>query len=140
LKISREVKTAVLVVSGILLFIYIFNYLKGEDIFNSSRTFYTIYENVEGLEPSSPVTISGNIVGKVRDIKFKDDGSGKLLVSLLLDNNFEFSKNSKAELYEAGLIGGKAVAIIPAFDDAEIARKGDFLEGTVKAYSLTRKD
>jgi phospholipid/cholesterol/gamma-HCH transport system substrate-binding protein len=133
LKISREVKTAVLVVSGILLFIYIFNYLKGEDIFNSSRTFYTIYENVEGLEPSSPVTISGNIVGKVRDIKFRDDGSGKLLVSLLLDNNFEFSKNSKAELYEAGLIGGKAVAIIPAFDDAEIARKGDFLEGTVKA-------
>lgn len=133
MKISREVKTAVLVVSGILLFIYIFNYLKGENILDSSRTFYTIYDNVEGLETSSPITISGNIVGKVQEISFKEDGSGKLLVKLLLDNDFEFSKNSKAELYEAGLIGGKAVAIIPAFDNAEIAKRGDFLEGTVKA-------
>src|SRR5690606_38960362 len=42
-------------------------------------------------------------------------------------------KNSKAQLYEAGLIGGKAVAIIPAFDNAEEAKSGDFLQADVKA-------
>lgn len=100
---------------------------------DSSRTFYTVYDNVEGLAPSTPVTINGLKVGKVQEIGFAEDGSGKLKVKLLVDSDFEFSKNSKTELYETGLIGGKAIAILPAFDKAENAKKGDFLVGTVKA-------
>lgn len=133
MKISREVKVGALVLSGIILFIYGFNYLKGKDLFNSSDTFYTEYNNVEGLVPSTPVTINGLKVGKVTAIGFKGDGSGKLSIQLMVDSNFEFSKNSKAELYETGLIGGKAIAIIPAFDGAEKAEEGDVLEGRVKA-------
>ena len=133
MKISREVKTAILVISGILLFIFLFNYLKGENILDSSRTYYALYDNVEGLAPSTPVTINGMNVGKVKDIAFRGDGSGQLQVTLLIDNDFQFSKNSKAQLYDLGLIGGKAVAIIPAFDNAEIAKSGSYLETTVKA-------
>ena len=133
MKITREVKTAVLVISGILLFIYLFNFLKGNDILDSSRTYYAIYDNVEGLAPSTPVTINGLNVGKVQDITFTEDGSGKLLVKLVVEEEFDFSKNSEAQLYEAGLIGGKAIAIIPAFDNAEKAVKGTYLKGTVKA-------
>ncbi len=133
MKITREVKTAVLVISGLLLIIYLFNYLKGENLLDSSRTFYAVYDNVEGLAPSAPVTISGNVVGKVQEIAFTDDASGKLQLTLMVDNDFEFSKNSKAEIYEAGLIGGKAIAIVLANDGSEVAVDGDFLEGTVKA-------
>jgi phospholipid/cholesterol/gamma-HCH transport system substrate-binding protein len=133
LKISREVKTAVLVISGILLFIFLFNYLKGENILDSTRTYYAVYDNVEGLAPSTPVTINGMNVGKVKSIAFKGDGSGQLLVTLLVDNDFQFSKNSTAQLYDLGLIGGKAIAIIPAFDNAENAKTETFLETKVKA-------
>lgn len=133
MKITREAKTAILVISGILLFIYLFNFLKGNDILDSSRTYYAIYDNVEGLAPSTPVTINGLNVGKVQDITFTKDGSGKLLVKLVVEEEFDFSKNSEAQLYEAGLIGGKAIAIIPAFDNAEKAVKGTYLKGTVKA-------
>ncbi len=133
MKITREVKTAVLVISGIFLFIYLFNFLKGNDIFDSSRTYYIVYDNVEGLTPSTPVTINGLNVGKVLEIGFTDDGTGKILVKLMVDNEFEFSKNSEAQLYEAGLIGGKAIAILPAFDNADNATKGAYLKGTVKA-------
>lgn len=132
MKISREVKTAVLVISGILLFVFLFNYLKGENIFDSSRTYYVLYDNVEGLAPSTPVTINGMKVGKVKNIAFNGDDSGKLLVTLLVDNDFQFSKNSKAELYDISLLGGKAVAIIPIYDDAEVAASGDYLEAAVK--------
>ena len=133
MKISREVKVGALVLSGIVLFIYGFNYLKGKDLFNKSDTFYTEYTNVEGLVPSTPVTINGLNVGTVTEIGFKGDGSGKLAVKLVVNSDFKFSKNSKAELYETGLIGGKAVAIIPAFDGAENANNGDVLQGSVKA-------
>lgn len=133
MKISKEVKIGVLVLSGIVLFIFGFNYLKGQNLLDSSRTFFTEYSNVEGLANSTPVTINGMQVGKVVDIGFKGDGSGKLLVKLLVNSDFEFSKNSRAQLYETGLIGGKAIAIIPAFDDAEIAKDNDYLQGGVKA-------
>ncbi|WP_418604459.1 MlaD family protein [Hwangdonia sp.] len=133
MNISKEVKAAILVISGIILFIFGFNYLKGQNLLDSSRTFYAVYDNVEGLTASTPVTINGLIVGKVISIGFMGDGSGKLLVKLLVDNDFQFSKNSKAELYETGLIGGKAIAIVPAFDGAENAEKDSYLQGSVKA-------
>jgi phospholipid/cholesterol/gamma-HCH transport system substrate-binding protein len=132
LKTSKEIKTAVLVLSGILLFIFIFNYLKGENLLSSSRKITAIYSNVEGLAISSAVTINGHKVGKVQDIRFTDDKSGMLEVSMLIDSDFNFSKNSIAELYESGLIGGKAVSIIPAFDGSANTVSGDVLKSKIK--------
>lgn len=132
MKISREIKTAILVISSLLLIIYLINYLKGQNLLDSSRALYVVYDNVEGVATSTPVTINGLTVGKVQRIDFADDNSGRLKVTLIIDSDFEFSKNSKAECYEAGLIGGRAIAIIPANDNAENAKKGDYLIGTVK--------
>jgi len=132
LNLSKEIKTAILVLSGVLLFIFIFYYLKGENLLDSSKKITAIYDNVEGLTPSAAVTINGHKIGKVQSIKFTNDRSGKLSVIMLIDNDFEFSINSKAQLYEAGLIGGKAIAIIPAFDGAPAVKSGDFLATDVK--------
>jgi len=132
LKLSKEIKTAILVISGILLFIFIFNYLKGENVFNSSKQISAIYENVEGLATSAAVTINGHAIGKVKSIKFKGDGSGLLRVTMLINDDFPFSINSKAQLYEAGLIGGKAIGIIPAFDTSALVQSGDVLISSVK--------
>lgn len=132
MNLSKEIKTAILVLSGVLLFIFIFYYLKGENLLDSSKKITAIYDNVEGLAPSAAVTINGHKIGKVQSIKFTNDRSGKLSVIMLIDNDFEFSINSKAQLYEAGLIGGKAIAIIPAFDGAPAVKSGDFLATDVK--------
>ena len=51
----------------------------------------------------------------------------------MIDNDFEFSKNSIAQVYDTGLIGGKAVAIVPAFDNAGNAEDQSTLKGTGKA-------
>lgn len=112
--------------------VYTFNYLKGENLLDNSRRVYAIYDNVEGLATSSPVTVNGHTIGKVLQINFSEDGSGKLKVLLLIEDEYQFSKNSTAELYETGLIGGKAIAIIPAFDNGPNAESGDILEGSVK--------
>ena len=132
MKVSREIKTAVLVIVSSFLIVFLFNYLKGQNMFDSSREIHVIYDNVEGLVNSSPVTVNGHTVGKVQDIGFTEDGSGKIKVLLQIDDDFEFSKNSTAELYDTGLIGGKGISIIPAFDTAENAKSGDVLIGTSK--------
>jgi phospholipid/cholesterol/gamma-HCH transport system substrate-binding protein len=132
LKITKEIKTGVLVMTGLVMTIFSFNYLKGINLLEKSRHFIVVYDNVEGLVASNPVTINGFKIGNVQKINLSADGSNKLEIKLIIDNEVEFSKSSKAELYETGLIGGKAIAIIPNYQDGSIAESGDYLQGTIK--------
>ena len=132
MKITKEIKTGVLVITGLVMTIFSFNYLKGINLLEKSRHFIVVYDNVEGLVASNPVTINGFKIGNVQKINLSADGSNKLEIKLIIDNEVEFSKSSKAELYETGLIGGKAIAIIPNYQDGSIAESGDYLQGTIK--------
>ena len=129
MKLSYEIKTALLVLSGIFLFIVMINYLKSNDIFVSDRSFSAIYEDVEGVSTGTPVTISGFNVGSVQDISFYGDNA-KLLLKFRVENDFEFSSNSIAQIYETGLIGGKALAIIPV-NGKNLAISGDTLQSDI---------
>ena len=129
MKLSYEIKTALLVMSGIFLFIVMINYLKSNDIFVSDRSFFAIYEDVEGVSTGTPVTISGFNVGSVQDISFFGDDA-KLLLKFRVENDFEFSSNSIAQIYETGLIGGKALAIIPV-NGKNLAISGDTLQSDI---------
>ena len=135
LKISREVKTAILVISSILLFIWGYSFLKGRDLFNSYKTFYAVYDEVEGLAPSAPITINGLNVGKVTSINLHTDG--KLIVELQVKTDFPISKTSVASIYEPGLLGGKSIAIIPNFKDPVLAENGATLATNVKPGMLS---
>lgn len=126
MKLSREIKTGIIVIGGILLFILGFSYLKSSPLFEDGKTLYAVYKDVGGLQVGTPVTINGFAVGTVSDIKFKDDG-GHLVVTLSIKSDFTFSKNSPAELYDTGIIGGKGIQIKPVFDGAEIAMSRDTL-------------
>jgi len=130
LNISREVKTGLLAVVAIALLIFGYSFLKGNNLLNNDRTYYAIYDNVEGLSPGSNVTINGLVVGKVLSIDFADT-KGDLLVTFNVQNDFQFSKNSKAQIYGGGLIGGKNLSIKPEYDRGETAQSGDTLEGTI---------
>jgi phospholipid/cholesterol/gamma-HCH transport system substrate-binding protein len=135
LKFSNEIKTALLFIFGISLFFIGFSYLKSNDVFVSDRLFYGVYDNTEGLLNGTPVTINGYEVGSVENSELIFP-SGKIFVTFRVENDFPFSKNSIAQIYESGLIGGKALAIIPAFDKAADAEYGDTLQ-TAVAPGLT---
>lgn len=131
MKISREIKTAILVISAILLFIWGYSFLKGRDLFTDYKTFYVEYDNVEGLAPSAPVTLNGLTIGKVNTIKINNK-TGKLLVEMQLKSDFPISKSSAAELYAPSLVGGKQIAIIPNTADTSVAETGDYLKASNK--------
>lgn len=108
-----------------------FSYLKSTPIFDNSKVFYAVYDHVGGLQAGTQVTINGFSVGKVNDIKFKDS-SGSLMVTFTVSNDFNFSKNSVAELYDTGIIGGKGIQIIPVFDQGAAAQSGDTLPTRIR--------
>ncbi|MFV8334773.1 MlaD family protein [Flavobacterium sp. RSP29] len=137
MKITREIKTAILVMASILLFIWGYSFLKGRDLFTNYKTFYVEYKSVEGLATSAPVTLNGLVIGKVSSITI-DENTGVLLVELQLKTDFPISKSSIASIYEPGFIGGKQIAIIPNFEDKTLAVDGQKLQGGVK-LGLTDK-
>jgi len=113
--------------------VFSYNYLKGINLFDKSRKFTISYEKVDGLSISNPVTMNGFKIGKVQKINFNPNNTRELLVDILIDNDVVFPKTSVAELYETGLIGGKAIAIIPDYEnDSTIAFDGDQLKGVIK--------
>jgi phospholipid/cholesterol/gamma-HCH transport system substrate-binding protein len=129
LKNKNEIKTGILVVIGIGLFVFGFSYLKSNDIFVGDRTFYAVYDDVEGVVNGTPVTVNGFPVGSIQNISFFKNNN--LLVKFRVENNISFSINSIAQIYEAGLIGGKALAIIPANDNSRVAVSKDTLKSSV---------
>ena len=131
MKLSREVKTGIIVLAGIVALIFGLGYLKSSSFFENNKTFYAVYDHVGGLQPGTQVSINGFSVGNVNDIRFKDS-SGKLLVTFSVSNDFDFSKNSIAELYDTGIIGGKGLQINPVFDGAPNAQSGDTLNSNIK--------
>lgn len=131
MKISRELKTGVLIITCIAIFIFGFNYLKGTSLLNNDKIVKATYSDVEGLVIGANVTISGMNVGKVKNIDF-DENYEKILVTFSLRNDLNFSSQSKAQLYEAGLIGGKAIAIIPIYEQGSIVKDGDVLPSEIK--------
>ena len=132
MKITREIKTAILVIASILLFIWGYSFLKGRDLLSSYRMYYVQYENVEGLSTSAPVTINGLIVGRITKIELIP-ATGKLQVEIQLKNDFPISKSSTIDIYEPGLIGGKQIQIVPNFQDPEMAESGHLFKGRTVA-------
>ncbi|SEC91797.1 phospholipid/cholesterol/gamma-HCH transport system substrate-binding protein [Tenacibaculum sp. MAR_2009_124] len=131
---SKELKTGIVAVVIIALFVWGYNFLKGQDLFNpGTRYFYVEFDNISGLNEASMVSINGLKVGRISEINFNKNPErrGNLVVKLSVDNRFSFSKNSIAKIYSAGLMGGQNLAIIPNYDGEE-AKSGDFLRGEIE--------
>lgn len=131
MKITRETKTALLLIGCITIFIFGFSYLGGKSLLTSEKTIIAFYDEVEGLAVGSKVTISGMTVGKVNQIALASNLK-TIKVTMGVRNTLEFSKNSEAILYEAGLIGGKQIAIEPIYEPDNVFQDGDILISSKK--------
>jgi phospholipid/cholesterol/gamma-HCH transport system substrate-binding protein len=111
-KISNEVKVGVTVILTIVVFIWLFSFLKGKDFFTSSAYYYAVYDKIGGLAESSPVEINGYKVGVVQSIEFLDATSGRLLVSFSVSKDFKLPVNTVAEVIPISLLGGMKVQFV----------------------------
>ncbi len=125
MKIKKEHKTALIVITALALFVWGFNFLKGKDIFKSYDTYYSVLDNVEGVVSSTPVTLKGIQIGTIKEMKFVN-GFDKTMLVLDIDRHFRFPKDSKVKIYGGNIMGGKNVAIIPGHD-TQMAQDGDTL-------------
>ncbi len=136
-KISNEVKVGVTALITLLVFIWLYNFLKGKDIFSSTAHYYVVYDKVGGLAESSPVEVNGYKVGVVQTIRFLDPMSGRLLVTLSVDKDFKLPEKTVAEITTATLIAGMKIQFIYGKGPG-VYSNGDTIPGRL-AESLVAK-
>jgi len=131
IKFSKEIKSFFLVLVGFLLFVFGYNFLKGQSLLKSQKIIHTIYPEIEGLIPGSKVTLNGLTIGSVTQADFLP-GTTEILITMNIRGDINFSNDSEAILYETGLIGGKAVSISPSIDSGKAVKSGDTLNSSIK--------
>jgi len=111
---KREVKVGIMAVVAIFVLYFGLNFLKGIDIFSSVNNYYATYENIGGLVPSSPVYVKGFKVGQVEEIKYDFTQKESFVIKISVSNDIKLPKGTIVQLYDDGLMGGKAIQLIYA--------------------------
>ncbi len=131
LRLTKEIKAGLIVVLGITAVILGFSYLKSNSLLGKSTKLYAVYDHVGGLQSGTAVSLNGFSVGTIDDITFLDE-TGKLMVSFTLITDLPIPADSKAELYDTSVLGGKGLQIILGTPGSAIAQSGDTLTSIVK--------
>lgn len=127
----KEIKAGIIALIAISSFIFIVNLFKGNNIFNSGKYIYAVYNNIGGLETSRPISINGLNVGKVDKIYFHPDNSGRLIVKMKINTDLKFSIKTIAMINKNGLIDNPRINLILSNKGRKI-KNGDTILGDIK--------
>ena len=111
MRISKEVKVALLGVVAITALYFGYLFLKGTDFFSSTKKYYVIYPSVDGLAVSGPVLLNGIRVGVVQDMKLMLDNNNQIKVGITVQEGIQVGDSTIASLTSSDLLGGKAITL-----------------------------
>jgi len=129
---SREFKAGVVVILAAAVLYWGISFLKGSDLFEHGTEVYAVYDNTEGITKSQNVTLNGFSVGKVSDVYFHPNNSGKIVVKMNITTDYPITANSIAEIRSADLLGAKEIALVLE-KGSVLIESGDTLRSSIEA-------
>lgn len=124
---KKEVKVGLFAVLVLLAGWGVARFLKGSEIFSNSNTYYAYYDQVGGIQPASYVMLYGVKVGSVANITLDEDPSKGVEVAISVDKRYKIPVDSKAKIFNDGIMGGKAIEIVYG-KSSEFIPKGGTIE------------
>ncbi len=92
------------------------------------------FDNIGGLKPRAAVKSAGVVVGRVKSIGF-DTNTYQALVTIDIDGQYPFPKDSSAKILTSGLLGEQYIGLDPG-GDTEMLKSGDTISMTQSAIVL----
>lgn len=92
------------------------------------------FDNIGGLKVRAPVRTAGVTVGRVTGISL-DPKFYQGVVSMEIQRNFKFPKDTSAKILTSGLLGDQYIGLSPGGDDKDI-EPGDTIAQTQSAVVL----
>ncbi|MEG2365437.1 MAG: MlaD family protein [Alistipes sp.] len=86
-------------------------FLSGIDIFSRNNEYYAAYDQINGVQPASPIMIKGVKVGTVTGITFDPERSEMVVLRFSIKRQYQIPTNSEAKIFSNSIMGAKAVEI-----------------------------
>ena len=131
MKISKEVKIAIVSIATIIAFILGANFLQGRNFFKPETSFVAFFDHANNLTPASSVFFRGMHVGRVTRVEFAGADDPRIRATIVINERLNIPRNSVARIAVGDLFGTRIVEL-EFSNETTFLSSGDTLLGEIE--------
>lgn len=137
MKLTKEIKIALVAIVGILIMYFGINFLKGMNLFSTNNAYYMTFDDIQGLGASTPIYADGYKVGIVDGLEYDYKENGPIKVKVDIIKDLRIPQGSKAEIVK-DLMGNLQVNLLLANNPRERIEPGGIIPGAVNGGMMDK--
>lgn len=137
MKLTKEIKIALVAIVGILIMYFGINFLKGMNLFSTNNTYFITFDDIQGLGASTPIYADGYKVGTVDGLEYDYKENGPIKVKVDIIKDLRIPQGSKAEIVK-DLMGNLQVNLLLANNPHERVEPGGIIPGAVNGGMMDK--
>ena len=137
MKLTKEIKIALIAIVGILVMYFGINFLKGMNLFSTNNTYYMTFDDIQGLGASTPIYADGYKVGTVDGMEYDYEENGPIKVKVDINKDLRIPQGSKAEIVK-DLMGNLQVNLLLANNPRERVEPDGVIPGAVNGGMMDK--
>ena len=137
MKLTKEIKIALIAIVGILVMYFGINFLKGMNLFSTNNAYYMTFDDIQGLGASTPIYADGYKVGTVDGMEYDYEENGPIKVKVDINKDLRIPQGSKAEIVK-DLMGNLQVNLLLANNPRERVEPGGIIPGAVNGGMMDK--
>lgn len=137
MKLTKEIKIALVAIVGILVMYFGINFLKGMNLFSTNNAYYMTFDDIQGLGASTPIYADGYKVGTVDGLEYDYKENGPIKVKVDIIKDLRIPQGSKAEIVK-DLMGNLQVNLLLANNPRERVEPGGVIPGAVNGGMMDK--
>lgn len=137
MKLTKEIKIALVAIVGILVMYFGINFLKGMNLFSTNNAYYMTFDDIQGLGASTPIYADGYKVGTVDGLEYDYKENGPIKVKVDIIKDLRIPQGSKAEIVK-DLMGNLQVNLLLANNPRERVDPGGIIPGAVNGGMMDK--
>lgn len=137
MKLTKEIKIALVAIVGILIMYFGINFLKGMNLFSTNNAYYMTFDDIQGLGASTPIYADGYKVGIVDGLEYDYKENGPIKVKVDIIKDLRIPQGSKAEIVK-DLMGNLQVNLLLANNPREKVEPGGIIPGAVNGGMMDK--
>ena len=137
MKLTKEIKIALVAIVGILVMYFGINFLKGMNLFSTNNAYYMTFDDIQGLGASTPIYADGYKVGTVDGLEYDYKENGPIKVKVDINKDLRIPQGSKAEIVK-DLMGNLQVNLLLPNNPRERVEPGGIIPGAVNGGMMDK--
>lgn len=137
MKLTKEIKIALVAIVGILVMYFGINFLKGMNLFSTNNAYYMTFDDIQGLGASTPIYADGYKVGTVDGLEYDYKENGPIKVKVDIIKDLRIPQGGKAEIVK-DLMGNLQVNLLLANNPRERVEPGGIIPGAVNGGMMDK--